>query len=129
MKAARAFEVMMRKVAALLALVTMAAFPAAAADPVEFMNGTGLYHRCQTQGGRLFLNGYMEGFVDTHGFVTTLNSSKHLCVPNGVVAEQLIDIACKYLSEHPEERHYPGAALALIAVIKAFPCTPSPASK
>jgi hypothetical protein len=112
-------ETMMRKVAALSALVALAAFPAAATDGSGFMNGTGLYDKCRTQGGRLFLRGYMAGFVDTHSLITALNSSiNHLCVPIGVETEQLTDIACKYLSEHPEERHYPGAGLALVAALR-----------
>jgi hypothetical protein len=126
---------MMRKVAALSALLALAAFPAAATDGTAFMDGTGLYDKCRTQGGRLVLHGYMAGVFDTHSLITavrelnSVNSPSLLCVPKGVVLEQLTDIACKYLSEHPEERHYPGAGLALVAVQKAFPCTPSPASK
>jgi hypothetical protein len=84
---------------------------------------------CRAQ-NRSFLNGYMAGLFDTHAMIATATSSNNpLCVPKAVSLGQLTDIACKYLSEHPEERHLNGASLAFWAVHKAFPCTPDSASK
>ncbi|WP_369333055.1 Rap1a/Tai family immunity protein [Mesorhizobium carmichaelinearum] len=36
---------------------------------------------------------------------------KFICIPDGVVAQQATDIACKYLEDHPETRQSPAPIL------------------
>jgi hypothetical protein len=44
------------------------------------------------------------------------------CVPDGVTARQLGDVAWKYLDEHPADRHLPAALLVRESFRAAWPC-------
>ena len=67
----------------------------------------------------------MTGVVDTNDFVSKLNSIEiKICLPPGVAINRVGDIACKYLADHPEERHHTASGVVLKAIFHAFPCQP-----
>jgi hypothetical protein len=46
------------------------------------------------------------------------------CFPNGLTYGQLVDVAKKSLSEHPDvSQHYEAFGLVARALIESFPCT------
>jgi hypothetical protein len=109
--------------AAMAVVVLTQSVSAANYSDLAFMNGIKLYDMCRNDAGRSFLTGYMEGLLDAEGFfMKSVKKPRLLCVPEGVVLDRLADIACKYLSDHPEERHQTGASLAINEVYKSFAC-------
>ncbi|WP_370654215.1 Rap1a/Tai family immunity protein [Hydrogenophaga sp.] len=48
------------------------------------------------------------------------------CVPRGVRAGQLADVAYQYLDNNPATRHLSAAYLARMSFRAAFPCPPAP---
>jgi hypothetical protein len=53
---------------------------------------------------------------------TKLRDAKAILdVPVEVKQEQMLAVVVKYLNDHPEERHKPGALLVIFALSKAFP--------
>ena len=66
--------------------------------------------------------GYLEGIVDsTNGILNTTSGAK-FCVPNGVSANQLIDITYTYFEQNPQLRHFTADSLVAAALQKSFPC-------
>ncbi|WP_370050739.1 Rap1a/Tai family immunity protein [Sinorhizobium fredii] len=45
-----------------------------------------------------------------------------ICYPSNVTTQQVRDIVCDYLANHPETRHQPAQYLSGIALAEAFPC-------
>src|SRR3954470_7302516 len=71
------------------------------------------------------VRGFVTGVVDTNDFVSQLNSIEiKICLPPGVTINRVGDIACKYLADHPEERHHTASGVVLKAIFQAFPCQP-----
>jgi hypothetical protein len=60
--------------------------------------------------------GYVAGVSDA------LEEVNQICPPKGVNVRQIIDLIVKYLSDHPEKRHYDAASEAGLALMDAFPC-------
>ncbi|TFI11080.1 MULTISPECIES: Rap1a/Tai family immunity protein [unclassified Herbaspirillum] len=50
----------------------------------------------------------------------------YFCTPKNVVAKQITDLAKKYISNHPENRHLPAAVLIRVAIIPTWPCSDNP---
>ena len=99
------------------------AVPARAAIPVD---GNRLLDFCERTitsvedaGAHIACRNYVIGVVD--GFRLSPGGFKLLVLPDGASGKQLDDIVVKYLKEHPERRHEPGAALILSALLDAFP--------
>jgi Rap1a immunity proteins len=66
--------------------------------------------------------GYIGGTLDTvRGFARMLKA-QWACEPAGVSGEQLVAMAIKYLSDHPEQLHGIAASLILNMYIRTFPC-------
>lgn len=65
------------------------------------------------------LAGYLAGIVDAS---EVSMAPRPFCIPEGVTLEQLSDVFCAEVREHPEMRHYLGSALAFIAFRTSFPC-------
>jgi hypothetical protein len=71
--------------------------------------------------------GYVSAVLQFDGLI--LDGSKvfpHVCMPRGVSGVQLIRIIVAYGHAHPESLQDSSAFLALNALIKSFPCKPSP---
>ena len=52
-----------------------------------------------------------------------------VCIPEGVILQQLVDVVCQYVNEHPESRQGNGADLVHEATQKSWPCPSPPANK
>ncbi|QKD03497.1 hypothetical protein EB235_20010 [Mesorhizobium loti R88b] len=94
-----------------------------------FFTGNELHNLCTSSPG--FAQGYVIGVAD----LTDLNvgvidqatgkpvvPNKFICIPEGVVAQQVTDIACKYLEDHPENRQSPAPILVYQALLAAWRC-------
>ena len=101
------------------------------ARPLEyFVDGNGLHRFCQSEPE--FAHGYVVGIVERLLSTQELNSLRRhtddsvhvptVCLPDAVVTTQLRDVACKYLREHPEERHEHASYLVARSMATAFPC-------
>jgi len=62
--------------------------------------------------------GYVNGVTDM--MIALVPNAT--CPPQGVLLDQTTRIVIKYLADHPEELHEPGAAIVMSALAKAFPC-------
>lgn len=62
---------------------------------------------------------YIMGVFD--GYEVT--SKGGICRPEGVTFGQVELVVLKYVKDHPEELHEPAAALVLLALKNAFPCS------
>ena len=67
-----------------------------------------------------FAGGYAAGMVDS--LHQEVNGIRISCPDPTVSVAQMRDVLCRYISEHPETRHYNASALGLEAFSKAFPC-------
>jgi hypothetical protein len=100
--------------------VSMLIQPGYARAEAGFISGNQLHEYCQKYDARQFVYGYIASVAD---------SDKFLCAPPGVTVQQLADVVCRYLSDHPEKRHLTGASLAFGALNASFPCPKTPAAK
>ena len=94
-----------------------------------WLDGNELHGNCEVEApfDQGICLGYIAGaasmLVDlqTAGVVRPLTSP--ICVPQAEVqAGQITDVVKKYLREHPENRHFGGAVLVIMALREAFPC-------
>jgi len=85
-----------------------------------FKSGNMLHQSCRAG----LANEYIAGVVDTHMFLSTEpgKSPRLFCLPAGSINTQAADIVCKYLADHPEQRHYSASTTAIVALNAAFPC-------
>jgi hypothetical protein len=99
----------------------VAAFPTLAIGEA-FSNGNDHADNCLAQTPLVI--GYVTGAIDTY-FIggTTGSPYMRICVPAAVTAGQATDVYCKYLADHPEERHYSAASLVWTALNYAWPCS------
>ncbi|MBX4972626.1 hypothetical protein HJB56_26260 [Rhizobium lentis] len=121
-----------------LPLLALFSSTTAHADPA-FMTGNKLFEYCQTN--RLFVVGYMMGVVDKGLYdssaadygLTREPDSRELkvigtfvrtnrCVPDGATSGQMVDVICKWLNEHPADRHKYGPTLINNAFAEVWPC-------
>jgi Rap1a immunity proteins len=88
----------------------------------SFYDGNRLYVACRSSDHDLkfFCHGYVASISDSLGAQTA--DQDHVCMPDGVRASQVEDIVVKYLSDHPEVRHYSAWSLGASALRLAFPC-------
>jgi hypothetical protein len=98
----------------------------AASPAMADMTGNDLKGYCQfyprhTESTALCL-GYINGSLDMTRGLNKMFNGQIVCEPPGVTGEQLIAMAIKYLSDHPEELHFSAASLVLNMYTKAFPC-------
>jgi len=66
--------------------------------------------------------GYIFGSLDMARGLNKMLKGDMVCEPSGVTGDQLVTMAVKYLSDHPEELHYSAASLILDIYTRAFPC-------
>jgi len=83
--------------------------------------GNDLLAACEREELACFV--YIQASID--GFAVAMqitDSPKRLCLPDGVTQGQSADIVMAEMKRSPENRHWPAAAVAMYALIKAFPC-------
>ncbi|BCH10438.1 hypothetical protein MesoLj131c_46960 [Mesorhizobium sp. 131-3-5] len=94
-----------------------------------FFSGNELHDLCASSPG--FAQGYVLGVADlvdlNVGVLDQVTGQpvipkKFICIPGGVVAQQAADIACKYLSDHPENRQSAAPILVYQALLEAWRC-------
>jgi Rap1a immunity proteins len=105
-----------RPYAVLIAAIILWVQPTRAED---FISGNTLVRYCHEGDARQFTLGFVAGVHDT----VSASPKGRICLPDGVRLQQLADVVCKYLTDHPESRHHTGSSLALIALQSSFPCS------
>ena len=111
----------MKRITALivLALGVALATPALADD--DQTSGNYWLHECKKDPKqRAELSGTFQ-YGWCFGVIYGLSVHPQLCVPTSVPVVQEMDVALKYLENHPETRHRPFRLLALEALKEAFP--------
>ena len=82
-----------------------------------FWSGNDLYERCDTDNGqaKLVCTAYIIGATDA------LTSNGIVCLPKNFTIRQTVDLVVKFLSDHPETRHYTAFSEVAVAM-KNFLC-------
>ncbi|MFL5007489.1 MAG: Rap1a/Tai family immunity protein [Microvirga sp.] len=113
----------MRITAALAVLIPLQA--GAAGPDSFFVSGNELHSMCSeaasTNRGvadRTVGLGYVAGVFDYYKMI----GGKTVCLPEHATAGQVRDVVCRYVREHPEERHETAAWSVRTALEEAFPC-------
>ncbi|WP_419865946.1 Rap1a/Tai family immunity protein [Aurantiacibacter rhizosphaerae] len=92
--------------------------PASAQDSsVPFLLSNWFVRNCDSSTWRVGCAAYVLGY-----YQGTQTREKTVCLPEGVDAGQLYEIALAYMREHPEKGHIVGMALMDEAWVAAFPC-------
>jgi len=90
------------------------------------MTGNDLKEYCQfyprhTESTTLCM-GYIAGSLDMTRGLNKMFNGALLCESPGVTGDELLAMAIKYLSDHPEQLHLSAASLILNMYTAAFPC-------
>ena len=85
---------------------------------VSFESGNSLLSACEDPNQAPRCGGYVAGAADV---LAEQNTSK-ICRPVEVSIQQLADVVKKYLTDHPETRHYAATVQIFAALRAAFPC-------
>jgi hypothetical protein len=68
--------------------------------------------------------GYIVGVADAMlDLSQSMPPPGFVCIPGNVTVQQTVDIAVRYIDEHPQQRHLRGAQLVWGAIKVAFPCS------
>lgn len=62
---------------------------------------------------------YVTGITDAYAVA---GAPFKYCPPEEVTYGQVRDVTCKWLENHPEDRHVSGSMLVPLALSKAWPC-------
>jgi len=104
---------------ALLMFVALAAGTPSQAG--YFISGNDLKGYCDK--GSHSCGGYILGVVDMISFEAEKPGSvRQICLPEGVAATQLVDIAKRYLEDNPDKRHWSAPILVWNAMAAHFYC-------
>lgn len=125
----------------MLCVITFVQFPGSA--KADFLSGNQLHDLCQKKATPI-LNGFVIGAVALfeQSFLLTskleeimkTNGEKlpaplpselvrnNICQPERVTVTQYVDILCKYVSDHPADRHKPSGTMFSDAMEDAWPC-------
>lgn len=121
---------------AIVLALTSLAMPGAAWSQ-SFVNGNMLWSWCgSTSSGEApvscttYIMGVSDGEANAIFVRQNMNQGigPFYCFPSGVTAAQIVDVARKYMAEHPEQREYGAANLVVMSLTYAFPCEAPPAS-
>lgn len=108
-----------------LAAAIIASAPQASAG---FVDGNTLHAECEGPTGSYgwYVLGAIDGLLTFSTAVTedgeVVKTRQFICFPGGVLSEQMYDLACKYVKDHPESRHLGASLLVYEAARSAFPC-------
>ena len=86
---------------------------------ISFESGNSLYNACNETHLYLKCIGYVAGVAD----VFAAQNTNTICKPKDVTLQQAADVVKKYLTDHPEERHYTAVSEISMALSQAFPCS------
>jgi Rap1a immunity proteins len=89
--------------------------PTSAFSARGFVTGDELSSKCSINSPMCM--GYIAGVSDI------MSTDGDICLPNNATIQQIVDIVAKYLSDHPERRHYSASSESGIALMQAFPCS------
>lgn len=100
------------------AMVTVVASSPALAN--NFLNGNDLYALCEdhTAASDGMASGYIGAAADS-----TADYDVRVCFPTRMTMSQARDVVCKYLDDHPEDRHFTAFSLSMRALTQAWPCS------
>jgi hypothetical protein len=107
---------MKRLLCTCVAVILLAAFPAMA----HWMTGNDLKELADigeksSEGwDQLAFGNYVIGVIDA--------TSMKICIPQTATRKQCAEVVKKYLKEHPEQLHLPGAGIVINAIHTACPC-------
>jgi hypothetical protein len=91
----------------------------------EFIDGNDLFDRCSEpygSAGDTYCRAYINAITDALYEGTVIGGLK-VCFPVHVLTGQVEDLAKRFLSAHPDERHLGAPGLVAEALAEAFPCT------
>lgn len=93
----------------------------------QYQNGNELFADCFAEASKAFQRAYCSGYVTgAADMLDTFQRSgaikRYVCFPERSTIGQIVDVAKRYLAEHPADRHLGAASLVLAAMAKAFPC-------
>ncbi|ACA20718.1 conserved hypothetical protein [Methylobacterium sp. 4-46] len=113
---------MSRMVKAVIALVlVLCAGPAMAQSKLSDLKKASEFNAsCQpgaTELQKTYLAGFVLGAADA-------SVGKHLCPKDPVSTQQLVDVFCRYMKEHPKNLNRPGGLLLGLSLSEAWPCKP-----
>lgn len=114
-----------RMILALAMVPLMSSLSEAEDGFTQFMTGNRLSELCGAKNSvdEAVCVGFVEGVSDTleawRSQDPAIPGAKG-CIPKGVTVGQLQKVVVKYLRQHPEELHYPGAALVITAINEAW---------
>jgi hypothetical protein len=88
-----------------------------------FKTGNDLYRICVATDANSALTcyGYVDGVMDMMVFDSHM-AKKSSCLPDGVQAQQAVDVVVKFLTEHPADRNFNAASLVYAAIEEAWNC-------
>jgi hypothetical protein len=110
-------------------LTTAVAITVSFAAEAAFVDGNILHEACRMRTASTnydeFVSGYVTGAVDHgHAIAASNKFAPPYCLPEkGLKSGQVGDMVCKYLSEHPQNRHRSAGILVEQALRTAWPCT------
>lgn len=94
-----------------------------------FYDGNDLYKECSE--AKILAFGYVTGLIDSAEALHFRHESRNMdkrsalkpfCIPPEATVGQVTDVMCKFLGNHPEQRHRPASLLVPEAFERAFPC-------
>src|SRR5260370_18600314 len=94
-------------------------------EAFSFANGNKLLQLCESgdPADGMWCAGYISAAASAAQSDWLIkDSSVKICLPSSVNLKQLIDMAIKYLKDHPERRHYDAFAL-VVASWSSFACS------
>lgn len=65
--------------------------------------------------------GYIAGVADLLNDGLILPTWKQ-CIPENANLGQIKDVVVRYLTDHPQDRHYSAWSLVVMGIFEAFPC-------
>ena len=122
----------------MIAILAGLALAAQTSSPIEvttFLSGNSLLRLCDPAPGddpqlqkTSLCMGYVMATLDAHAIHETIRAETSsyrptTCMPKGVEPSQLVEIAIKFLEDHPAQRHSSAAGLVIAAAMEAYPCT------
>jgi hypothetical protein len=125
------------------AIFAAAMLLAASSARADFYDGNEFYEYCT--GAKSLAIAYVGGWMDAYLRDTDLanlakitspdsNTRQHItfyadgikagiCIPPKVTLGQLVDVICKHLADHPQDRHLPMGQHLTTAFRTAWPCS------
>lgn len=87
----------------------------------RFIDGNELFELCRR--APVTAEFYIVGALDMLEIMAAAGYvEKSICIPDGVIGQQLGGLVCQLLETNPTERHQHASTLVLAAVGAGFPC-------